>query len=166
MDVTFHIGDKAYYPVHGVAEVVALEQRDIGGMPTDVYILRVLETGLTIMVPTSNADAVGLRAIISDADVTEVYSILKSGDVTGDSQTWNRRYREYMEKIKTGSAFEIAEVLRDLCVLRGSKDLSFGERRMLEQARGLLVKEIALAKGTSEQDVDREIDSFFDECAA
>jgi CarD family transcriptional regulator len=166
MDVTFHIGDKAYYPVHGVAEVVALEQRDIGGSDTDVYILRVLETGLTIMVPTGNAEAVGLRAIMSDEDVSEVYSILKSGDVSGDSQTWNRRYREYMEKIKTGSAFEIAEVLRDLCVLRGSKDLSFGERRMLEQARGLLVKEIALAKGTTEQDIDREIDSFFDECAA
>jgi CarD family transcriptional regulator len=166
MDVTFRMGDKAYYPVHGVAEVVALEQRDIGGSNTDVYILRVLETGLKIMVPTSNAEAVGLRAIMSDADVSEVYSILKSGDVSGDSQTWNRRYREYMEKIKTGSAFEIAEVLRDLCVLRGSKDLSFGERRMLEQARGLLVKEIALAKGATEQDVDREIESFFDECAA
>jgi CarD family transcriptional regulator len=166
MDVTFRIGDKAYYPVHGVAEVVALEQRDIGGSDTDVYILRVLETGLTIMVPTGNAEAVGLRTIMSDEDVSEVYSILKSGDVSGDSQTWNRRYREYMEKIKTGSAFEIAEVLRDLCVLRGSKDLSFGERRMLEQARGLLVKEIALAKGTTEQDVDREIESFFDECAA
>jgi CarD family transcriptional regulator len=166
MDVTFRIGDKAYYPVHGVAEVVALEQRDIGGSDTDVYILRVLETGLTIMVPTGNAEAVGLRTIMSDEDVSEVYSILKSGDVSGDSQTWNRRYREYMEKIKTGSAFEIAEVLRDLCVLRGSKDLSFGERRMLEQARGLLVKEIALAKGTTEQDIDREIESFFDECAA
>ncbi len=166
MGVNFRIGDKAYYPVHGVAEVVAVEQRDIGGTPIDIYILRVIETGLKIMVPTTNAEAVGLRAIISDDEVSEVYSILQSGDVTGDTQTWNRRYREYMEKIKTGSAFEIAEVLRDLCVLRGSKDLSFGERRMLEQARGLLVKEIALAKGSSEQDVDREIESFFDECAA
>jgi CarD family transcriptional regulator len=166
MDVTFRIGDKAYYPVHGVAEVVALEQRDIGGDTTNVYILRVLETGLKIMVPTGNAEAVGLRAIMSDEDVSEVYSILKSGDVTGDSQTWNRRYREYMEKIKTGSVFEIAEVVRDLCQLRRVKDLSFGERRMLETARGLLVKEIALAKGASEGDVAQEIDAIFAEAAA
>ena len=165
MNAAFHIGDKAYYPVHGVAEVVALEQRDIGGRPTDVYILQVLETGLTIMVPTENAEAVGLRALISDADVNEVYSILRSAEPGGDSPTWNRRYREYMEKIKTGSAFEIAEVLRDLYVLRSSKDLSFGERRMLEQARGLLVKEIALARDSSEDDVEREIESFFAQAA-
>jgi CarD family transcriptional regulator len=166
MEATFEVGDKAVYPVHGVAEVVALEQRDIGGSKTSVYILKILETGMKIMVPTGNADAVGLREIIATDEVDEVYEILREKEIPRDTQTWNRRYREYMEKIKTGSVFEIAEVVRDLCQLRRVKDLSFGERRMLETARGLLVKEIALAKGASEDDVGEEIDAIFAEAAA
>jgi CarD family transcriptional regulator len=162
----FQVGDKAVYPVHGVAEVVALEKRDIGGSDTYVYILKIIETGLKIMVPTTNAGAVGLRELIPSKQVKEVYAILKARDVPRDTQTWNRRYREYMEKIKTGSVFEIAEVLRDLCVLRVSKDLSFGERRMLDTARNLLVKEIALAKGVGEDKVAAEIDAIFAQAAA
>jgi CarD family transcriptional regulator len=162
----FQVGDKAVYPVHGVAEVVALEKRDIGGNQMPVYILKIVETGMKIMVPVTNAGTVGLRELISGKQVKEVYAILKSRDVPRDTQTWNRRYREYMEKIKTGSIFEIAEVLRDLCVLRTSKDLSFGERRMLETARTLLVREIALAKGVSEEKVGTEIDALFAKAAA
>jgi CarD family transcriptional regulator len=162
----FVIGEKAVYPVHGVAEVVAMEKRDIGGAQTSVYILKILETGLKIMVPTANAATVGLRELIGSKQVKEVYAILKSRDVPRDTQTWNRRYREYMEKIKTGSIFEIAEVLRDLCVLRTTKDLSFGERRMLENARMLLVKEIACAKAMPEDKVAAEIDAMFSKAAA
>ena len=162
----FTIGEKAVYPVHGVAEVVAMEMRDIGGAQTNVYILKILETGLKIMVPTANAATVGLRELIGSKQVKEVYAILKSRDVPRDTQTWNRRYREYMEKIKTGSIFEIAEVLRDLSVLRTTKDLSFGERRMLENARMLLVKEIACAKSTPEDKVAAEIDAMFSKAAA
>jgi CarD family transcriptional regulator len=162
----FQVGDKVVYPVHGVAEVVALEKREIGGSSTPVYSLKILETGLKIMVPVTNAGTVGLRELISKKQVTEVLAILKSRDVPRDTQTWNRRYREYMEKIKTGSIFEIAEVLRDLCVLRTSKDLSFGERRMLDTARGLLVREIALAKGSAEDKVGAEIDALFSAAAA
>ncbi len=166
MKQQFQVGDKAVYPVHGVAEVVAFEKRDIGGAQTSVYILKILETGLKIMVPTANAGAVGLRELIAAKQVKEVYAILKSRDVPRDTQTWNRRYREYMEKIKTGSVFEIAEVLRDLCVLRATKDLSFGERRMLETARALLVKEIAIAKGAPEDKVAAEVDALFSKQAA
>jgi CarD family transcriptional regulator len=162
----FAVGDKAVYPVHGVAEVVALEQRDIGGNKQNVYVLKVLETGLKIMVPTTNAGSVGLRDLITSKQVKEVYSILKSRDIPRDTQTWNRRYREYMEKIKTGSVFEIAEVLRDLCVLRLTKDLSFGERKMLETARGLILKELALAKGVAEEKIGQEIDEIFAPAAA
>jgi CarD family transcriptional regulator len=154
------------YPVHGVAEVVALEQRDIGGSQTPVYILKILETGLKIMVPTINAGSVGLRDLITAKQVKEVFSILKSRDIPRDTQTWNRRYREYMEKIKTGSVFEIAEVLRDLCVLRTNKELSFGERKMLETARGLLIKELALAKGVADDKIAAEIDAIFAQAAA
>jgi CarD family transcriptional regulator len=146
--------------------VVALEQRDIGGSQTAVYILKVIDTGMKIMVPTTNAGSVGLRDLIRSKQVKEVYSILKSRDIPRDTQTWNRRYREYMEKIKTGSIFEIAEVLRDLSVLRITKELSFGERKMLETARGLLVKELALAKGVDEPKIVVEIDSIFAPAAA
>ena len=162
----FAVGDKAVYPVHGVAEVMALEQRDIGGSQTAVYILKVLDTGLKIMLPTSNAGTVGLRDLITSKQVKEVYSILKSRDIPRDTQTWNRRYREYMEKIKTGSVFEIAEVMRDLCVLRLTKELSFGERKMLDTARGLLIKELAIAKGVGEDKISTEIDAIFAPAAA
>jgi len=162
----FAVGDKAVYPVHGVAEVVALEQRDIGGNKTSVYILKVMDTGLKIMVPTTNAGSVGLRDLITAKQVKEVYAILRSRDVPRDTQTWNRRYREYMEKIKTGSVFEIAEVMRDLAVLRVSKELSFGERRMLDTARGLLVKELAIAKSVAEDKIAGEIDAIFAQAAA
>ena len=166
MKQQFTVGDKAVYPVHGVAEVVGLEQRDIGGNQTNVYILKIMDTGLKIMVPTMNAGSVGLRELISSKQAKEVYAILKSRDIPRDTQTWNRRYREYMEKIKTGSVFEIAEVLRDLSVLRATKDLSFGERKMLETARGLMVKELALAKGVTEDKISAEIEAIFAQAAA
>jgi len=154
----FTVGDKAVYPVHGVAEVVAVENRNIGGRATAVYILKIMETGLKIMVPTANAEAVGLREIISTREVNEVFDILRSREAPRDTQTWNRRHREYMDKIKTGSVFEIAEVLRDLCRLRENKDLSFGERRMMEMAKNLLVRELAIAKRSTENDVAAEVD--------
>jgi CarD family transcriptional regulator len=162
----FAVGDKAVYPVHGVAEVVGLENRDIGGNKTSVYILKVIETGMRIIVPTTNAGSVGLRDLITSKQVKEVYEILKARDIPRDTQTWNRRYREYMEKIKTGSVFEIAEVMRDLSVLRVTKELSFGERKMLDNARGLLLKELALAKNVSEDKIAEEIDSIFAQAAA
>ena len=161
MQTRFQVGDKAYYPVHGIAEVVALEKREIGPHTTAVYVLKIVDSGMKIMIPTGNADAVGLRPIMSTADVREVFSILRSGEMTTDTQTWNRRYREYMDKIKTGSAYEIAEVLRDLYLLRRHKDLSFGERRMLETARGLLVREMAIARKEAEPDIEAEIESIF-----
>jgi CarD family transcriptional regulator len=166
MKQTFVVGDKAVYPVHGVAEVVALESRDIAGQNVPVYVLKILESGVKIMVPTTNAVTVGLRELISSKEVKDVYAILRSRDVPRDTQTWNRRSREYMEKIKTGSVFEIAEVMRDLCVLRRTKELSFGERKMLEMARTLLVKELALAKGVGEDRIGSDIDAIFAPAAA
>ncbi len=161
MDVAFSVGDKAVYPAHGVAEVVGLETREIGGNKQTFYILKILETGTKIMIPTRNVSAVGLREVIADKEVKEVYNILKSKEIAVEGQTWNRRYREYMDKIKTGSVFEIAEVLRDLSVLRGSKELSFGERKMLDTARQLLVKELAIAKNTKEAKIEQELDRIF-----
>ena len=117
---------------------------------------------MKVMIPTRNVSTVGLREIVSTRDVKEVYSILKSKEKSVvEGQTWNRRYREYMDKIKTGSVFEIAEVLRDLCLIRSTKELSFGERKMLDTARQLLVKELAIAKNTQETKIEQEIDRIF-----
>ena len=161
MDVNFRVGDKAVYPAHGVAEVTGIEAKEIGGKKHTFYILRILENGMRIMVPTKNVEAVGLRQICNKNDVKEVYDILKTREVSVDGQTWNRRYREYMEKIKTGSVFEIAEVLRDLSLLKFEKDLSFGERKMLDTARSLLIKELAVAKSAKEEKIEAELEKIF-----
>ena len=112
-------------------------------------------------VPVNNVDNVGLRAIISPKEIEEVYDILRERDVDLNQQTWNRRYRAYVEKIQTGSPFEIAEVLRDLNLLKFHKNLSFGERKMLDTARRLLVQEIAVAKDSTEEGILEELEHIF-----
>ena len=162
MREAFKVGDKAVYPAHGVGEVTAIENRSIGGIEQTFYILRILENGMKIMVPTDNIRQVGLREVISKSKVEKVLKILKAKSLSVETTTWNRRYREYMEKIKTGSLLQIASVLRDLCILRAGKELSYGEKNMLETARGLLVQELALAKEQTEDDVASEIDQMFE----
>ena len=157
----FKVGESAVYPAHGITVIKRIDEREVGGTKKTFYVLTVLENQMTIMVPTENAEAVGLRSIISDKEVQKVYKILKMRDVKIDQTTWNRRYRDYMEKIKTGSIYEISEVLRDLFLLRHSKDLSFGERKMLDQAKALIVKEISIAKKTQEAVIEQEIQQIF-----
>lgn len=157
----FCVGDKAVYPAHGVAEVTGIENREISGSLQTFYILRILDSGLRIMIPTRNTSAVGLRPLASQSEVKEVYAILRARDIAIDTQTWNRRHREYMDKIRTGSLFEVAEVLRDLSLLKFDKDLSFGERKMLDTARGLLVKELAFACATDEAQIRHELEQIF-----
>src|SRR3989338_2857375 len=149
----FKPGDKAVYPAHGVGEVKSIETREISGNRQTLYILKILDNGMTIMVPTQNVKTVGLREIIDENQVDEVYEILKERDITVDNQTWNRRYREYMDKIKSGSVYEIAEVLRDLSLLKFDKELSFGERKMLDTARNLIIKELAIAQNADEGEI-------------
>jgi len=157
----FQIGDKAVYPGHGVGVIEAIEIKQISGRELMFYILRVLDNGMTIMIPRDNAGAVGLRGVIRKLEIPKVLKILRDRDVEIDNQTWNRRYREYMEKINTGSIFEIAEVLRDLYLLRTEKELSFGERKILETAKNLLVKELAIVRDVKETDILREIKTIF-----
>ncbi len=157
----FKVGDLAVYPAHGVGVIESIESKEIGGCQQDFYIMRILENDMIIMIPTSNAESVGLRQLISPEDVPKIFKILKSREVSVDGQTWNRRYREYMEKIKTGSVFELARVLRDLSVLREDKDLSFGERKMLDTARSLLVKELSIAQNVDEAKIEKDINGIF-----
>ncbi len=157
----FKIGDLAVYPAHGVGVIERIETQKISGASQDFYVMRILDNGMIIMIPTGNVDNVGLREIIQKKEVPKLYSILKKRDIPIDNQTWNRRYREYMDKIKTGSVYEVAEVYRDLLMLKIEKELSFGERKMLDTARNLLVKEISLAKQVAESQIERDLEKIF-----
>jgi CarD family transcriptional regulator len=157
----FEVGDKAVYPAQGVAEVVGIETKEIGGKLISFYSLRIVDSDMRILVPVEKAAGVGLRKVASDNEVDEVLDILREKEVHLDKQTWNRRYRGFMEKIKTGSLFEVAEVFRDLYRLKSTKTLSFGERRMLDTAKGLIVKELAVARKWTEQRVEKELDKVF-----
>lgn len=157
----FSVGDLAVYPAHGVGLIEKIESQEISGCQQDFYVMRILDNDMIIMIPTNNVENVGLREIIEQTEVPKLYSILKKRNVTVDNQTWNRRYREYMEKIKTGSVFEVAEVYRDLLILKLEKDLSFGERKMLDTARNLLVKEISLSRKVREEQVEKDLDQIF-----
>jgi len=149
------------YPAHGVGLIEAIEEKEIGGSTLVFYVMRILENDMKIMIPKNNTEAVGLRSIISAKDVERVYSILEEKDVKFTPQTWNRRYREYMERIKTGSIFDLAAVLRDLYILQMDKPLSFGEKKMLETAKTLLVKELSIARNKKEEEIERGIEEIF-----
>ncbi len=155
------IGNLVVYPAHGVGVIEAIESREISGNKQDFYILKILDSGMIIMIPTSNVDTVGLRDVIDTEDIPKIYKILNDRSVIIESQPWNRRYREYMDKIKTGSAFEIAEVVRDLFILKSDKDLSFGERKVLDTARSLLLKELSIAKEIEEETLEMDLNSIF-----
>jgi len=158
----FEVGDLAVYPAHGVGQIQAIESRVVNGEKHDFYIMKVLENSMVIMIPTANVESVGLRDIIDKKDVPKVYEVMKTRkEGLPDNQTWNRRYREYMDKIKTGSLYDVAEVFRDLFLLKLTKDLSFGERKLYDTAQVLLVKELSTAKKTDEATIVSEIESLF-----
>jgi CarD family transcriptional regulator len=136
----FQIGDKAVYPGHGVGIIESIETKQISGKEQSFFILRILENGMTIMIPRDNVEAAKLRGVIRKIDVRKVIGILKDRDVSIDNQTWNRRYREYIKE---------------------EKELSFGERKIMDTAKNLLVKELAIARDVKETDILREINSIF-----
>ncbi|MCO6429994.1 MAG: CarD family transcriptional regulator [Deltaproteobacteria bacterium] len=158
---SFKVGDKVVYPGHGVGEVRAVIAKSIAGTDQRVYEIAILETGMKIMVPCIQSESVGLRKVIDRKSVDKVYQILKNRHFKIDTQTWNRRFREYSQKIRTGSLYEIAEVLRDLSVLSVDKELSFGEKKMLDMAQTLLVSEIAIAKSRPTEKVMGELREIF-----
>jgi len=157
----FTKGDMAVYPAHGVGVIKAIEKKSIGGIDQSFYVLEILDNQMRIMIPTNSCENVGLRAIVNKDEVDDVLDILADRTVELGTQTWNRRYRDYMEKIKTGSVHEVAVVLRDLFLLSVDKDLSYGERKMLDTAKNLLVKELSLAQQQEEDAVSKTIEAIF-----
>jgi CarD family transcriptional regulator len=157
--IMFEIGNYVVCPGHGVGQVSNIEIKELGGEELSFYIIKIISNGMTVMVPCDNK--LGVRELIGDQDVTDVFELLNEHDVKVDNSTWNRRHREYLAKVKTGSLLEIADVLRSLFLLKVSKKLSFGERKMMDQCKELIVKEIAISTGGVEKEIDKKIESCF-----
>lgn len=157
----FKVGDLAVYPAHGVGVIESIENKEVMGKKQSFYVMKIMGNGMKIMIPTMSVKAVGLREIILEKEIPKVYEILRNKDVIIDKQTWNKRYREYLERIKTGSVFEIAGVLRDLFILKSDKNLSFGERKMMDTAKNLLVKELSVATNAQESEVEHNLQKIF-----
>jgi CarD family transcriptional regulator len=153
----FKVGDLAVYPAHGVGRINSIETRIVNGEEHDFYMMKIIENEMTIMIPTWNVDQV-----IDVKEIPKVYEIMKKReDLTPETQTWNRRYREYMDKIKTGSLYDVAEVYRDLSLLKLTKDLSFGERKLYDTAQTLLIMELSTARNTDEKTIMAEMEILF-----
>ena len=155
----FKIGDYAVCPGHGVGQICDVEKREVAGKNNFFYILKIIANGMTVMVPTNSED--GIRSLVGETEISQVFDLLNNHDVKVDNSTWNRRYREYMHKIKTGSLLEIADVLRSLFLLKNMKPLSFGEKKMLESCKNLLSEEISLANGENTVDIQSKIEAKF-----
>lgn len=159
VDERFKIGDFTVCPGHGVGQLVDIEERIIGAEKKYFFIVKVISNGMTVMVPTSSET--GIRGLVGQDEISKVFEILKNHEVSIDNSTWNRRYRDYMAKIKTGSLVEIADVLRALFLLKNQKNLSFGEKKMLDQCRELLAQEISISQGEVKKEVVENIDACF-----
>ncbi|HHX94434.1 MAG TPA: CarD family transcriptional regulator [Clostridia bacterium] len=157
----FKIGDKVVYPMHGAGIIEAIEEKEVLGKKRQYYIMRMPIGNMKVMVPMDNVQQVGLRRVVGMEDIETVMAILKQED-TDMSSNWNRRYRANMEKIKSGNIFEVAEVVRNLLHRDKAKGLSTGERKMLENARQILVSEMVLAQDKEEDQVESLLEDMFD----
>ncbi len=161
----FKVGDVVVYPIHGVARVTEIKEERIGNSDQLCYILeteiKTVNDRPVIKLPVDKVESNRVRKIVDESQVPEVIEILKNRSAKTDSQTWNKRHREYQEKMRSGSIFQAAEVYRDLSLLKETKDLSHGERRLFDQARNLLIKELSIAKRTDEHEIERTIAKIF-----
>lgn len=140
--------------------IEAIETKEFSGQKHDFYVLRICDSNMTIMVPTKNAAHVGMRSLVDKTRVPQLYALLCDTDgQVGGLSSWSRRQREYAEKIKTGDLFEVAQVMRELYMIGAGKELSYGEKKVLELARRLVVKEVAFAEGVAEDQVNRKLEN-------
>ncbi|HZW82135.1 MAG TPA: CarD family transcriptional regulator [Candidatus Deferrimicrobium sp.] len=149
----FQIGDKVVYPMHGAGTIEAIEEREVLGQLRKYYVMRLPIGDMKVMVPISNVQDIGLRQVIDSQSVERVLCILSDRSNTMTA-TWNRRYRANMDKIRSGNIFEVAEVVKNLVLREKDKGLSTGEKKMLENARQILISELVLAGNQKEEDVN------------
>lgn len=151
------VGDLAFYPSQGIGKIERIIKQQVADRVVKFFQLRILERDIMVQVPVERAEDLGLRAILPETDIPKIFKILREKSSISSYRTWNKRFREYTQKLRTGSPFEIAEVLRDLMLLQHHKELSFGERKMLEQAKSLLIKELAFAMESDENDLVTQV---------
>lgn len=153
----FNIGDKIVYPMHGAGIIIAIEEKEILGEKRKYYIMKMPIGDMRVMIPVDNIEEIGIREIISDKEIKEVFNVLK-GNITKMPQNWNRRYRLNMNKIRSGNVFEIASVVRNLMIRDKQKGLSTGERKMLNSAKQMLISEIVLVVGRDPEEAEELIE--------
>ncbi len=159
----FVVGQLVVYPAQGVGKVERIENQEIAGSTAEFYIVRILSNNVTLMVPVKNARNVGLRPVCDAGKGNDILEALKDrSDFMGYSgQNWNRRYREYSEKLKSGELSDVAYVLKELLLIGKDKELSFGERRLLEQAMTLITMELAYALEKTQDSIKETIETLF-----
>jgi CarD family transcriptional regulator len=153
----FDVGDKVVYPHHGAAIVERREHRVAFGQDQEYLVLRLAYGDLTLMVPVANAEEVGLREVINDEEVEEVFAVLRKKEARMPAN-WSRRYKNHVEKLKSGDIYQVAEVVRNLSIRDKDKGLSAGEKRMLSRARQILVSELTFALNLDEEAAERKLD--------
>ncbi len=152
----FDVGDKVVYPHHGAAVIERKEKKEAFGETNEYLVLKLAYGDLTLMVPADNADEVGLREVINDEEVEEVFAVLRKKEARMPTN-WSRRYKNHVEKLKSGDIYQVAEVVRNLSIRDKDKGLSAGEKRMLAKARQILVSELTFAIGVSEEEAEKKL---------
>lgn len=155
----FKIGDRIVYPMHGAGVIVAEEEKEILGEKRKYFIMKMPMSDMKVMIPTDNISEIGIRPVVGDEEIEVVKSIL-ADEETEMSQNWNRRYRANMDKIKSGDINEIAGVVRNLVLRDREKGLSTGERKMLSNAKQMLVSEMVLSKDMDNEEADDLIENI------
>ena len=153
----FNVGDKIVYPMHGAGTIDAIEEKDILGEKQNYYIIK-MPGEVKVMVPISKAGDIGVRSVIDKAEAGKVLEVLEANE-TEMSNNWNKRYKENMEKMKSGSIYEVADVVRNLSYKQKEKGLSTGEKKMLNNAKQILVSELVLAEHASENEVENLVEN-------
>ena len=153
----FNVGDKIVYPMHGAGPIDAIEEKDILGEKQNYYIIK-MPGEVKVMVPISKASDIGVRSVIDKAEAGKVLEVLEANE-TEMSNNWNKRYKENMEKMKSGSIYEVADVVRNLSYKQKEKGLSTGEKKMLNNAKQILVSELVLAEHASENEVENLVEN-------
>lgn len=159
--MTFQIGDKVVYPMHGAGVIENIEEKEVLGTKQRYYIMHMPIGDMKVMIPIDSVEEVGLRPVIDKELVPKVFAILQ-GDQSEMSSNWNHRYRENLEKIRSGDIREVAEVVRNLSIRDAEKGLSTGERKMLESARQILISELVLAQDETPEKVEEQISKCFE----
>ena len=152
----FDVGDKVVYPHHGAAVIEKREKREAFGSLQEYFVLKLAYGDLTLMVPIDKTDEVGLREVINDEEVEEVFAVLRKKEARMPTN-WSRRYKNHVEKLKSGDIYQVAEVVRNLSIRDTDKGLSAGEKRMLSKARQILVSELTFAIGVTEEEAEKKL---------